>query len=447
MVMVKKNSINRNRLLAVLLLYCVSFVSFAQSETTPQEEPQKKELQLLREDIDKNTLEIKKLKKLKISGYAQLQYELSEQFGSTKVGGTTSYQADRDAKSGYFSRFGIRRGRVKAAWEEDFGSAVFQLDITEKGVGIKDAYLKAKDPWLNIFSFTGGIFDRPFGDEISYSSSNRESPERSLIFQKLFPDERDLGAMLTISAPKSSKAEGLKLDAGLFSGNGIRPDDNSKMDFIGHLKYDKKWSNYAFGIGTSMYYGTTNNADTFLYRIQNGKWNKKEVEVNSLNIRQYYGIDAQFSAFTSWGISNIRGEFLLGTQPSKSGDFGSPKADTYINTAAFNYMRQFMGGHLYFIQDIYRTPLTFVFKYGYLDPNTKIKGNEITNKTDLANHNYGLGLLVKMTSYLRLQLFYEMIVNEKTDQISTATQSNAKILDYSKNVKDNVFTARLQVKF
>jgi len=450
--MAKKISINRNRLLAVLLLSCVSFGAFAQSEkTSQQEEPQKTELQLLREDIDKNTLEINKLKKLKISGYVQLQNELSEQFGSTKVGGTTAYQADRDAKSGYFSRFGIRRGRVKVAWEERFGSATFQLDITEKGVGIKDAYLKVKEPWLNIFSFTGGIFDRPFGDEISYSSSNRESPERSLIFQKLFPDERDLGAMLTIAAPKSSKAEGLKLDAGLFSGNGIRPDDNSKMDFIGHLKYDKKWSNFAFGIGTSMYYGTVNNADTFLYSIQNVNdkptWAKKEVEVNRLNIRQYYGIDAQFSALTSWGITNIRGEFLFGTQPSKSGDFGSPKADTYINTAPFNYMRNFMGGHFYFIQDIYHTPLTFVFKYGYLDPNTKIKGNDITNKTDLTNHNYGLGLLVKMTSYLRLQLFYEMIVNEKTDQIATVTQSNGKVLDYSKNVKDNVFTARLQIKF
>ena len=405
----------------------------------------------MREDIDNNTLEIKKLKKLKISGYAQLQYELSEQFGSTKVGGTAAYQADRDAKSGNFSRFGIRRGRVKVAWEESFGSAVFQLDITEKGVGIKDAYLKAKDPWLNIFSFTGGIFDRPFGDEISYSSSNRESPERSIIFQKLFPDERDLGAMLTIAAPKGSKIEGLKLDAGLFSGNGIRLDDNSKMDFIGHLKYDKKWNDFAFGVGASLYYGTVNNADTFIYHIKNVNdkliWNKKEVEANSLNIRQYYGIDAQFSLFTSWGISNIRGEFLFGRQPSKSGDFGSPKADTYINTTPFNYMRQFMGGHIYFIQDIYRTPLTFVFKYGYLDPNTQIKGNDITNKTDLANHNYGLGFLVRMTSYLRLQLFYEMIVNEKTNQIEVTKQSNGKMLDYSKNVKDNVFTARLQFKF
>ena len=440
----------QKRLLTLVLASCVSLGVFAQSETTIPEEPVKTESEIMREDIDNNTLEIKKLKKLKISGYVQAQYELSQQFGSTKTGGTTAYQSDKDPKSGYFSRFGIRRGRVKVAWEESFGSAVFQLDITEKGVGIKDAYLKLSDPWIKVFSLTGGIFDRPFGDEISYSSSRRESPERSLIFQKLFPDERDLGVMLTIAAPKNSKAEGLKLDAGLFSGNGIRLDDNSKMDFIGHLKYDKKWSNFAFGVGASAYLGQTNNAstDSCYYVVESKKWVKKsDNTLNKLHPRQYYGIDAQFTAFTSWGITNIRGEYLFGTQPSKSGDFGSPKADTYVGTAPFNYMRNFMGGHIYFIQDIYHTPLTLVCKYGYLDPNTKIKGNDITNKTDLANHNMGFGLLVKMTSYLRLQLFYEIIVNEKTDKIASAEQKNGKMLDYSKNVKDDLFTVRLQFKF
>ena len=435
----------------VALVSCVSFKAFAQSEMPPLEEPVKTETEKMREDVDNSLIDIKKLKKLKISGYIQAQYELAEQFGSTKVGGTNAYQADRDPKSGNFSRFGIRRGRIKVAWEENFGSAVFQLDITEKGVGFKDAYLKMSEPWLKIFSFTAGIFDRPFGDEISYSSSKRESPERSRIFQDLFPDERDLGMMLTIAGPKDSKVDGLKLDAGLFCGNGIRLPDNSKMDFIGHLKYDKKWSNIAFGIGASMYYGTTNNADTLLYRVQNINdewiWKQEDVEVNRLNIRQYYGIDAQFSVFSSWGTTNIRGEYLFGTQPSKSGSFGSPKSDTYVATAPFNYIRKFTGGHVYLIQDIYHTPLTFVFKYGYLDPNAKIKGNDITNKTDLANHNYGFGVLVRMTSYLRLQLFYEMIVNEKTNNINPVMQPNDKELDYSKNVKDNVFTACLQFKF
>ncbi|MCL2247060.1 MAG: hypothetical protein FWC10_08135, partial [Lentimicrobiaceae bacterium] len=197
-----------------ILTYCI----LAQNDQIPQEEPVKTEIQQIKEDVETNLIEIKKLKKLKISGYIQGQFEVGQEFASTKVGNPTSYNNDRDGKSGDFFRFGIRRGRVKVAWEESFGSAVFQLDITEKGVGFKDAYLKVSEPWLKIASLTVGIFDRPFGDEISYSSSRRESPERTVLYQKLFPDERDLGAMVTLAAPKGSPVEGLKLDAGAFCG-------------------------------------------------------------------------------------------------------------------------------------------------------------------------------------------------------------------------------------
>lgn len=418
-----------------------------------QIEPVKDSIQIMREDIDAAKSSIKKLQKLKISGYFQLQSEFAQEYGATKTGATTAYQADKDAESGNFFRFGVRRGRVKIAWEEKMGSAVFQLDMTEKGVGVKDAYIEVFDPWKKIVAVTGGIFNRPFGDEIAYSSSKRESPERSKIFQDLFPDERDLGVMLTLAAPKGSVVEGLKLDAGLFSGNGVRLDDNSKMDFIGHLKYDKKWSKITFGVGASMYSGKTNNADIYCYHVEKAddgfKWKKSDsMAANGWNKRQYFGVDAQFSVETPWGITNLRGEFLTGTQPSKSGSFGSPKSDTYDKAAAFNHLRKFTGGHVYLVQDIYKTPLTAVFKYGYLNPNTEWTEKK-TNKTDLANSNYGFGLLWKITSYVRLQAFYEVIVNEKTEGIKTVDSKAPKgtKLDYSTNIPDNLFTLRLQYKF
>jgi len=443
-------STNFYRFLLAGLISASSLGAFAQVNDV------KDSIQIMQKDIDAVKKSIKKLEKLKVSGYIQAQMEVAQEYASTKVGGTTTYQADKDLESGDFIRFGIRRGRVKIAWEESMGTAVFQLDITEKGLGIKDAYLKIWDPWKKIVTLTGGIFDRPFGDEISYSSSRRESPERSMVFQSLFPDERDLGVMLTIAAPKGSVIEGLKLDAGMFSGNGIRVDDNSKMDFIGHLKYDKKWNKMSFGIGASMYLGTTNNADTFIYKVAKVgdifEWKKTEVEINQLNKRQYFGIDAQYTIETASGLTNIRGEFLMGNQPSKKGSFGSPRGDTYVQGAngesSFNYMRKFMGGHVYLVQDIYKTPLTFVFKYGYLNPNTEWKGNKV-NKTDLANHNYGFGLLWKINSYIRLQAFYEVVVNEKTDKIAIVDSKAPKgtALDYSKIVPANLFTLRLQYRF
>ena len=432
------------------LISASSLGAFAQAE-----EPVKDSIQVMREDVDAAMSNIKKLQKLKISGYFQVQSEFAQEWGSTKVGGTTAFQANRDSEKGNFHRFGIRRGRVKIAWEEKMGTAVFQLDITENGVGFKDAYVKIWDPWKKIVTLTGGVFDRPFGDEISYSSSRRESPERSQVFQTLFPDERDLGVMLTLAAPKGSVVEGLKLDAGLFCGNGIRRSEHGRMsDFIAHLKYDKKWSKISFGVGASMYNGKVNNGDTLLFTVENAAWTSKDVERNQLNKRQYFGFDAQFSVETSWGITNIRGEYLWGTQPSTPGAFNSPRGNpnTYGMTAAadfFSHIRSFTGGHVYFIQDIYKTPITFVFKYGYLNPNTKINGNDVRNRTDIANNYYGVGLLWKVTSYIRLQAFYDMVVNERSENVSvsTSTAANGRDRDYSKTVPANVFTLRLQYKF
>ncbi len=99
----------------------------------------------------------------------------------------------------------IRRGRVKFAYEGKLSQFVLQIDATEKGVALKDAYINFKDPWLQMFTLQAGVFDRPFGFEVHYSSSMRESPERARITQTLFPQERDLGAMLTIQPRKESR--------------------------------------------------------------------------------------------------------------------------------------------------------------------------------------------------------------------------------------------------
>jgi hypothetical protein len=452
------------------------FVLFAQSDSTPMEEPVKTEMEIVKDRVEENAGEIKKLKKFKVSGYVQAQFEVGQEFASTKVGNPTGFDNTRDGKydketktsgTDNFFRFGIRRGRIKFAWEETWGTAVFQLDLTEKGVGFKDAYFKVSEPWLKVFSLTVGIFDRPFGDEIGYSSSRRESPERTILFQKLFPDERDLGAMVTIAGPKASAVDGLKLDAGAFCGNGITLPDIGKMDFIGHLKYDKKWSDFTFGVGASMYYGTVRNRDTMLYTIQKNdegifSWKSEDVNALQKNVRAYYGFDAQFSAQSSWGISNIRAEVLWGQQPSQSGDLTSPKWNLWQTGSSalqyaqdYNRIRNFWGAHVYFVQDIYKTPLTVVLKYAYMNPNTKIDKEAITNKTDLPYNYFGAGLLVRCTSYMRLMCFYESPFNTKVGEKDPlapkegATPSAGKnhVQDWTNHVKEGVFTCRLQFKF
>jgi hypothetical protein len=442
------------------------------------EEPVKTELEELKDQVENNAGEIKKLKKFKVSGYIQAQFEVGQEFAQTKVGTAVSgssistssntFNNTKDGKytfdeeKGYgtsntnsFFRFGIRRGRIKFSYEETWGAAVLQLDITERGVGFKDAYFKISEPWIKVFSLTAGIFDRPFGDEIGYSSSRRESPERTVLHQELFPDERDLGAMVTIATPKGSIVEGLKLDAGAFCGNGIAVPDNGKIDFIGHLKYDKKCSNINFGIGASMYLGHVRNRDTVQWKITDGKWISDTSIHNRYkkNPRRYFGFDAQFAAQTSWGITNIRAEVVWGTQSSTSNRIRSPRQDFMQYANNFNYVRNFWGAHIYFVQDIYKTPLTVVLKYAYMSPNTKIKNSEIRNKVDLPYHYLGFGLLVRCTSYLRLMCYYDMPFNATKNGFEIPTEDaipNAgfnHVQDFTKHVKEGVFTCRLQYKF
>ncbi|MCD7908603.1 MAG: OprO/OprP family phosphate-selective porin, partial [Clostridium sp.] len=183
---------------------------------------------------------VKKMNQLKLSGYVQAQWKWDQ----SKV------------DAGSQNDFSVRRGRLKSTYSNAFGEAVLQIDITESGVGIKDAYLKFKDPRVNWVALQAGVFDRPFGYEISYSSSRRESPERSKIFLTLFPKERDLGAALEFKGPKGTTLQNFSLTGGLFTGNGgAAKETDSGKDFIGHLAYNKKFTGVDLGLGFSLYEG------------------------------------------------------------------------------------------------------------------------------------------------------------------------------------------------
>ncbi|MDR2146127.1 MAG: hypothetical protein LBE91_06695, partial [Tannerella sp.] len=79
--------------------------------------------------------------KIKLTGYVQTQFQWGEEDASLKVG------AVNEDKTQSFNRIGIRRGRMKLTYEEKLASVVFQVDVTEKGVGLKDAYFAVKEPW------------------------------------------------------------------------------------------------------------------------------------------------------------------------------------------------------------------------------------------------------------------------------------------------------------
>ena len=396
-------------------------------------------------------------KKLKISGYVQSEWQLSE----IDVNGKTSQDMKVGAglnaletAGGSVNRFGVRRGRLKATYTDNGCTGVFYIDATEKGVILKEAYVAALDPWAKILTLKGGIFSRPFGYEIEYSSSSRETPERSRIIQTLFPNERDLGGMITLQAPKTSPWNVLKLDAGLIAGNAIGTDIKSKKDFIGHLTYNNSTATMKYGIGASMYSGSVFQPTTKVYTMSNNVFNvvgDSTSNKNQFADRQYFGFDGQFSLASSIGLTNIRAEYIFGKQPGSSSSSSSYNASTipandYKGTND-TYIRNFAGGYIQLSQDIADTKHTITVKYDWYDPNTDVAGDNIgaagskTSKADIAYSTLGLGYMYRMNNNVKFMVYYDMPTNE----ISSAL--NVKGADYTKALAANLLTIRMQYKF
>jgi hypothetical protein len=328
---------------------------------------------------------------------------------------------------------------------------VVQVDVTEKGVGIKDAYASFTEPWLGALTFTGGVFDRPFGYEISYSSGSRESPERSRIYQTLFPGEREVGAKLTLSPNKASYWYFFKAEGGLFNGSGPSAVEfDSYKDFIGRLSFFKNVRNESInlGLGFSFYNGGWRQNSKYVFRMLGNEFIKDSTSVGEKVKREYFGVDAQV-IFTEnpAGITTLRGEYITGKQPGTSSTSLSPVAQP-LNDA---YLREMSGGYVYFLQNILRSRHQLIVKYDWYDPNTKISGNDIgtrayTGASDVMFSTWGLGWIYRWNGHVRITAYYDIVKNE-TSSAPAAIVANNTAKTWSKDRNDNVFTLRLQYKF
>lgn len=408
--------------LASLLIMGV-YTTQAQDENLPLDQQNAAKIANIESDL-------LNIKNLKISGYIQGQWQWAESAGIPAFADGGSFNATTN------NRFMIRRGRIKFTYTLGIAQIVFQPDFTEKGVSIKDAYLGITSK----NKFIGGqlgVFDRPFGYEISYSSSLRESPERSRVFLSLFPGERGLGAMLNLK-----KGE-FTLNAGMFNGNGIGVETDSQKDFIGRLAWLKKFNSAQVGAAFSYYHGGVLNPTSQNFVYQSGKgFVENGVEKGQASRRQYYGFAAQYLQQWKAGTTNIRAEYLMGRQPGTFKTNADPGGSSLGAGTEPLYLRDFVGYYAILVQDIGQSKHSVVLKYDYYDPNTKISANEIgkqanTGAADVAYSTFGFGYLFRWNSNIRLMAYYDMPANENCENLK----------GFESRIKQNVFTARVQLKF
>jgi hypothetical protein len=398
----------------------------------------------------KDTLKpfLKRFDNIRMSGYIQPQFQVAQREGTKSYSGGDFSQFSK-------SRFMLRRARVKIDYflttQDKFPKALFtfQFDITERGANVRDMFVRFYETRHHNFSFTTGLFARPFGYEVNLSSGYRESLERGRMSQILLPIERDLGAMVSFEPQnKQSKLHWLKIDAGIFNGPGLTgtTDFDSRKDFISRLIVKPLSVNkLEISGGLSLLLGGWRQATKYVYKDGNTPTGEKTFLVDSSisNIgkvaqRGYYGADIQLKLRHAWGATELRGEYWMGQQPGAATTSTSP--GTLPNSPV--YFRDFNGAFFYFIQDIVNSKNQLVVKYDWYDPHAKIKGNEIGkpgsnfSSTDIKYATIGVGYTHYFSDNIKLVLYYDIVNNEKTQ-----------LAGYTTDIKDNIFTSRIQFRF
>lgn len=356
---------------------------------------------------------------LKISGYLQTQF-LSSQ---------------KNSKS-FVNEFLIRRGRLKADFTSFYKDStpkvqfVFQMNATESGIEIKDLYATLFENKYKIFSLTAGVFVVPFGYEITYSSSSRESPERGRMAQQLIKGERDLGVMIGF------KKSDLTFEAGIFNGgnSSVLTEFDNYKDIIARVSTNHIFlkNRLSLNVGLSAFYGGFKQNTIYINRyIDNSLITDSSLNnIGKKLPRHYYAGDLQISYNWIAGKSEARAEYWFGTQSSIQSSFSTP----YKLLNEPSYIRDFRGAIFYLLHKYKKHE--FGIKYDFLDPNIKVTGASVLNAGDIKYSTFGVGYIYDINENAKVTAWYEMPKNEISN-----------LNGFNSDLKDNVFTFRLQVKF
>ncbi|NTE02979.1 porin [Agrobacterium tumefaciens] len=397
----------------------------------------------------------KKYGSLSFSGYLQPQFQVAQSNGTM-----AEYQGGNFGEYTN-NRFRLRRGRLRADYmlldDNNNPSTYFvlQFDGTEQGVNVRDFWGRYYENKWKLIHVTLGLSGRPFGNELQLSSAGREAPERGRMSQILMKTERDLGATFTFNPRwKNARLKNVVLDLGVYNGQGLAGPaefDNSKdvIARLSHKNYTFKKLGFSIAGGISTLQGGLNHRLPVSYKMErtNNLWQMiKDSSANTLNAvapRRYYGADIQLATATKSWKSELRAEVISGLQTGTSTTSTTPGSyplDDKSEPLPY-YTRNFNGAYFTFVQTLNSTDNQIIFKYDWYDPNSKVKGMDISSArglsaADVRFDTFGFGFLHHFNPHFKAVIYYDIIKNESTE-----------ISGYTDDRKDNVFTLRTQFYF
>jgi Phosphate-selective porin O and P len=414
----------------------------------------------LLERVATDEADLQKLAKIKVSGYIQAQYQNFET--PTLLAKSQNY-------------FSLRRVRVKFTYEAADGiKFVLQPDFAPGNLSLKDAYAVVNDRWTKSWSLWAGKFNRP-NYEVEYSSSQREILERSLVIRTLYPGERAIGAKLEYN-PQSTPihmqvailngADGIAVNNA--AGTNLNAADNidydNSKDIMARVTYNLPLGSFGgLDFGAHGYFGSLKSMTTLTY---NSNYTSSTPSYVGEKIgKNWLGGEFQLFADVLGGLS-VKGEYISG----KNASIGYAPAGAVLGSA--NFVNNFAGSYLYVIKNLGKRN-QLAFRYDYYDPNTDIKGEDVTikkydatsawvkkasSKSDLATTTYGIAFHHYLDDNVRITFNYDIVQNEKVGQTGgisnireNYTQADGQVvtngIDYGTIIPQNVFSIRIQAKF
>jgi hypothetical protein len=397
--------------LVFMLFVGISKPAFSQTgqELKEQIEELKGQISGMDERLLTTESDVLNLKKIKISGYAQFQFE--------------KYESNVNPKSTFF----MRRVRIKTTYEAADGvKFVVQPDFVVNAVTLKDAYVVVNDPWTNTFQLWAGQFNRP-NYEVEFSSSQRETPERSRLIRAIYAGEREVGIKLEANPSSIPLSVQLALFNGNFTGSQNKDIDNFK-DIMARAVYSINMPASGIGIdlGAHAYIGNIRATST---KVTKSDYTADaDVLIGDGISKTWFGGELRLYADILGGMQ-IKGEYITGSNTTPAADATKP-----------NQIKDFSGFYVYLVKNIGEYN-QFSLKYDNYDPNTKFSASEVGTKgsgsSDIAYNTLTLAWHHYWDDNIRISMAYEMPMNEKCDNLAA----------FKEDVIDNTFTLRIQAKF
>jgi phosphate-selective porin len=304
---------------------------------------------------------------------------------------------------------------------------VLQPDFSTGNLALKDAYAVINIPKLKNWSLWAGQMSRP-NYEVEYSSGSREVMERSRVTSTIYPGEREVGAKLEYNGFKVPVLFQLMVMNGNFTGTQAKDVDSHK-DIMARLVYSVKLPAAGVGIdfGANHYFGN-NLAKTNKYvKNSNGTLDSLN-NVWSYLDKHWTGGEIRIYADVLGGMS-IKAEYMAGINSIASTVAGT--STTAQMKASPNLYNNFAGYYVYLVKNV-GAQNQFVARYDYYDPNTKLSGDAVGGS--VFYKTWTLAWQYYLNDNIRITAQYLMPQNEN----NTANPND---------MKDNMFTVRVQAKF